>query len=304
MSKKGEMGVGTLIIFIAMLLVAAVAAGVLIQTVSSLQEKSLATGQEARAQISTNAEVIEVSATDGRDGSVEDFQQLIKLSPGSDPIKLDDVIFTFSTDEKTASLQYRGVGSNCERGFEDGYVTAQEEEVEELSTTAVDLENDYSGDGETDTVKVADSGDALTFNLSGVDEINVSIGENISDASEGVTLDVEDEAITDGDETYGYVTVTGETNTDNTLDDGVTMIVTPANEGEGYFSAVYEQEGSNHREGNLGRGDIVKLCFEAPGKVSEEESVRLNFIPKIGTASLTEFTAPDVISTERVYLYP
>ena len=73
-NKKAEMGVGTLIVFIAMLLVAAIAAGVLIQTAGSLQEKSLSTGQQARAQISTNARVIEVSASDGRNGNVTDFQ--------------------------------------------------------------------------------------------------------------------------------------------------------------------------------------------------------------------------------------
>ena len=38
--------------------------------------------------------------------------------------------------------------------------------------------------------------------------------------------------------------------------------------------------------------------------VVEDTEIRLNFIPKIGTATLTQFVTPDVIATERVYLYP
>jgi flagellin-like protein len=106
-NHKAEMGVGTLIIFIAMLLVAAVAAGVLLQTGGSLQERSLSVGQQARTQISTNARAIEVSGTDSRDGTVEDLTVTYKLAPGSDAIKLSDALLSESTQNTTTSLKLR-----------------------------------------------------------------------------------------------------------------------------------------------------------------------------------------------------
>ncbi|MFP4423900.1 MAG: hypothetical protein ACLFP2_01585 [Candidatus Woesearchaeota archaeon] len=48
-------------------MVATIAAGVLIQTSGSLQEKALTTGDQAKSQISTNVRVVEVSGSDGRD---------------------------------------------------------------------------------------------------------------------------------------------------------------------------------------------------------------------------------------------
>lgn len=184
------MGVGTLIIFIAMLLVAAVAAGVLLQTAGSLQQKALTTGQASKAEISTNARVIEVSAVNGQDGNVENFSMQMKLSPGSDPMKLEEVTFTLNTDNTTTTLTYSG---------NDSFVT---------------------------------------------------------------------------------------------------------NSSQSTFGVTYLINGTNHVDGNLQRGDVVRLEFQAPRPIQEDEHIRLNFIPKIGTATLVEFNAPDVISTERVYLYP
>ncbi|MGM5482640.1 MAG: hypothetical protein ACQESF_04215 [Nanobdellota archaeon] len=304
MYKNAEMGVGTLIVFIAMLLVAAVAAGVLLQTVSSLQEDSLSTGDQAQAQISTNAEVIEVSATDGRDGFLTDFYQRMKLSPGSNPIRLDDVIFTFNTMDATSTLKYRGVDSVCKKNNQDGYNTWNIEELDKVDdTSAIELEEDYDFDGVDDSIIVFNSTNVL-LNLSLAGEFYVPI-KNISNASgEGVDLDVSDREISNENGTYAYVTINGETNTNNTIDESVTFMLEPYKTGEGYFSVVYEQEGENHVDGNLQRGDIVRLCYEAPGKVAQEQEVRLSFIPKVGTETLTKFVTPDVMSTERVYLYP
>jgi archaellin len=107
MYKRGEMGVGTLIIFIALLLVAAVAAGVLIQTAGSLQQRALSTGTQATGQISTNAQIIEVSATDGTTSLVS-FSAITKLAPGSEAIELDAVTLSFGTRNTTTTYTYSG----------------------------------------------------------------------------------------------------------------------------------------------------------------------------------------------------
>ena len=60
LNKKAVMGIGTLIIFIATILVAAVAAAVLISTSNVLQQRSLLVGQEARKAITDGIEVVSI----------------------------------------------------------------------------------------------------------------------------------------------------------------------------------------------------------------------------------------------------
>jgi len=426
--KKAEMGVGTLIVFIAMLLVAAVAAGVLIQTAGSLQEKSLSTGQQAKAQISTNARVVEISASDGRNGNLTDFQQVIKLSPGSDPIKIDQIIFTFNTKDRTSTLKYRGTDSLCAKNNSNGYNTWNVETLPELENfkgrdtsegpgqlinhlLERSAEVDLDDDGTIDTVGVCaggslcpapyDASDSyMIFNLSqdgpvyvllrnddgslvnlsqvgtadsamSISRLNIGtygyINASRASASNVYTIwsldngaapyfrifenpyvldeDLDDDGLDDefavedtnallmmgsgevitiplgfditagtttfnidrdlGNSTdnYAHLSIAG-TMTDTNYLPANSVTITPQHQGEGYFSVIYETEGTNHVAGNLQRGDIVRLCYESPGEITEDELIRLNFIPKIGTPTLTEFITPDVISTERIYLYP
>lgn len=102
--KKGESGIGTLILFIAMILVAAIAAGVLIQTSMNLQSKALSTGSKAKSQVSTSLSVSSIYADNSSADTIDDFHVTVKLSAGSDPIKISDTLVELILTN--ASYQY------------------------------------------------------------------------------------------------------------------------------------------------------------------------------------------------------
>ena len=113
MNKKAEMGMGTLIIFIAMVLVAAVAASVLITTTGSLQGKALDTGMSAKEEVGTHLQVLEIFGTDsaGSNGTLDVMNMSVKLSPGSEAVKVSDLLLLVNGEAKTfTAVDYAGSG--------------------------------------------------------------------------------------------------------------------------------------------------------------------------------------------------
>lgn len=113
-NKKAEMGIGTLILFIAMILVAAVAAGVLIQTATSLQAKALLTGTKTTSEVST---ALTITYVYGQNASASDHQLersyvKMRLAPGSDPVRFQDLVINVDTSSTRASLTYNST-INC-----------------------------------------------------------------------------------------------------------------------------------------------------------------------------------------------
>ncbi len=194
--RKGMMGIGALIIFIAIILIAAVAASVLITTGGSLQQKALITGSQTEESIASGIEAMTVvasdaSASDGTPHKVGDFKVMVRLQSGSQGINLNNTIITVDTETASYSLTY-----------------------------------------------------------------NTTIGADSTAAT-----------------TTAYV-------------------------------VYYIQNGTNHENGYLNRGDVAKIIFQLSPEISENQLVRIKMIPRVGTYTQIEFYTPDSMTQESVSLWP
>ena len=91
--ERGQVGIGTLIVFIAMVLVAAIAAGVLINTAGFLQSQAEATGQESTDLVSERVQVtssVGIVTGTAEDGELAEIRISVAGSPGADEIDLSE----------------------------------------------------------------------------------------------------------------------------------------------------------------------------------------------------------------------
>jgi len=105
---RGQVGIGTLIVFIAMVLVAAIAAGVLINTAGFLQSKSEAAGQQSGDQVTNRLEVASATGTVSSN-QVAHVNVTVKQAPGAQNVDLRNVTVSWVESGGTYKIVHDAV---------------------------------------------------------------------------------------------------------------------------------------------------------------------------------------------------
>nr|WP_303653002.1 archaellin/type IV pilin N-terminal domain-containing protein [Halorubrum rubrum] len=217
--ERGQVGIGTLIVFIAMVLVAAIAAGVLINTAGFLQTQAEATGEDSTdlvsERINVNSEVGIVSGD-----TLSEIRLSVAGAPGAGQIDLSET-----------TIQAVGPGGQENLVFTDGAGTTSTETVATDALTSND-------DGEViiDTVNAAEFVDEYDEIDSETDDVDVTLSIEGETATKTASVDsLQDTTFvieSDGDLSSGA------TGTDDSSDAGlgdgdeVTLEIEPSSGGD------------------------------------------------------------------------
>jgi flagellin FlaB len=143
--RRGQVGIGTLIVFIAMVLVAAIAAGVLINTAGLLQAQAQQTGQETTAEVSDLMQIGKVVGFERNNSQIDSdptqpantithINASVRLASGADPINLSKASYTLGTDDSASVVS----GNNYTN---DAVTFYQLQSIDEDSTILADQED-------------------------------------------------------------------------------------------------------------------------------------------------------------------
>lgn len=318
-SKKAVDGVGTMIIFIAMVLVASVAASVLVMTSSALQDRAYAVGNEARERLVTGIDVVSILGNaDVLNEEIESLEVLIRLGAGSPDVQLKSAGMTFTSKDFSLGAKLQTQTNDIDLNG-DPFDTLHPYTVITNYTECRDLDEDRLGD-KIRIISYNSSVDALEFKLSKNGRIAYAI---LNDKVEvGNTINVSDVMIKEEDygtsnSAWGFVSVEGvitETGMIKPTDGVLEVTLNPKHYvcsvdnpehliPESRYCVVTSLGNSNFI---VESGEILRLLYKFTDArvLKPNQKVEFQFVPKSGSIVSFTLTIPDVISAQKITLWP
>ncbi|MDP6662070.1 MAG: hypothetical protein QF760_02050 [Candidatus Thalassarchaeaceae archaeon] len=129
--EAGSIGIGAMIVFIALILVAAVASTIIIKTAEELQQNAESTSDDTRKEISGKISVIQVlvNGSDTANSVIDSLIVTAKVASGSTDVQVQDITWVITCKEAdgTFGLITGNIGTNGSAGQVDpDYVNADQ----------------------------------------------------------------------------------------------------------------------------------------------------------------------------------
>ena len=170
----GAMGVGAMIVFIAMVLVAGIAAAVLIQTANRLEIQAMQTGEQTKAEVATGVHVLDIEGQYGyrvmniggdiSAGGIWNNQSrihnlTITIAPraGSMDVDLSTLVIEISNSSTKCILNYSGTANYATAVSNSGVFATSAFSLKAYQFGVIELEDaDGSSDGSTPVINRGD----------------------------------------------------------------------------------------------------------------------------------------------------
>ncbi|NJE47517.1 flagellin [Thermococcus sp. GR7] len=332
--KRGAVGIGTLIVFIAMVLVAAVAAAVLINTSGFLQQKASSTGRETTQEVASGIQVERiVGKTDAAKLNIQQLAVYVSPNAGSAGIDLRKTKIIISDGSQQAVLNYK-VGDGVAKIDDDATFdeTTETNDPQTTISTGDSVLIDYDATAGTLTIgstvitlsseslyasekfALIDTADneyiildegANTVSVSGTDGgiITITVGSTSMTVNDGSSIIVEvlDSAYTAKDELAGGIFAS---------DKFAWSLLASATD----YGIIVIQDADNSVQPlypTINKGDMVALTFYVGNDagtaifgqgIQPRTKITGKVVPEFGAPGVIEFTTPTSYTDEIIEL--
>jgi flagellin FlaB len=167
--KRADIGIGTMIVFIAMVLVAAVAAAVLISTANQVREQATTTGDQAIGNVASGFIKSAVTGKVASTTSIDQLKVSLRLAAGSPPVNLENVVVHYVYKTTSVMLIYGGTTGDEGVGV---FVAVEDKGISSFAANFAT--KPIVGQGDLITI-IIDNDDANPIDVANLEHVSIQI---------------------------------------------------------------------------------------------------------------------------------